>query len=258
MRSLLPTYQKVTDVVCFVSWVVRWTVGCFDLSVACKFAHSCGVCDGLFGCCFYLLFLVRFRPIIICDLPLSSATSRVVCSSLLCRKPPGTHGHYLVRFGVDRITFCFPPLDIHVRPCVPMCRFYDLRLTAAEARVHFLANFLEVCRLNSHGCPWSLRRVTTESRVGELTGGLHPDYQASFFVLRFVDAKLIFLAFTINTATAVLMQSVFRPRPVHSDSLRSHVGTTSHYDLFSNLRWVQGGKMFRSDSHHHLSCVYVQ
>lgn len=46
-----------------------------------------------------------------------------------------------------------------------------------EARVHFLSNFLEVCRLNHHGCPWSLRRVTTESRVGELSGGLHPDYQ---------------------------------------------------------------------------------
>lgn len=45
--------------------------------------------------------------------------------------------------------------------------------------MHFLANFLEVCRLNHHGCPWSLRRITNESRVGELTGGLHPDYQAS-------------------------------------------------------------------------------
>lgn len=59
------------------------------------------------------------------------------------------------------------------------CRYHDLRLTAVEARVHFLANFLEVCRLNHHGCPWSLRRITNESRVGELTGGLHPDYQAS-------------------------------------------------------------------------------
>lgn len=45
--------------------------------------------------------------------------------------------------------------------------------------MHFLANFLEVCRLNHHGCPWSLRRVTNESRVGELTEGLHPDYQVS-------------------------------------------------------------------------------
>lgn len=60
-----------------------------------------------------------------------------------------------------------------------VCRYHDLRLTAIEARVHFLANFLEVCRLNHHGCPWSLRRVTNESRVGELTEGLHPDYQAS-------------------------------------------------------------------------------
>lgn len=62
-------------------------------------------------------------------------------------------------------------------PCHVMSRFHDLRLTAMEARVHFLANFLEVCRLNNHGCPWSLRRVTNESRVGELSGGLHPDYQ---------------------------------------------------------------------------------
>ncbi|CAM9212486.1 unnamed protein product, partial [Ectocarpus sp. 12 AP-2014] len=58
-----------------------------------------------------------------------------------------------------------------------VCGYHDLRLTAVEARVHFLANFLEVCRLNHHGCPWSLRRVTNESRVGELTEGLHPDYQ---------------------------------------------------------------------------------
>eukprot|EP00903_Cladosiphon_okamuranus_P008054 g7768.t1 len=58
-----------------------------------------------------------------------------------------------------------------------VCGYHDLRLTAVEARVHFLANFLEVCRLNHHGCPWSLRRITNESRVGELTGGLHPDYQ---------------------------------------------------------------------------------
>eukprot|EP00752_Nemacystus_decipiens_P001840 g1774.t1 len=58
-----------------------------------------------------------------------------------------------------------------------VCGYHDLRLTAVEARVHFLANFLEVCRLNHHGCPWSLRRVTNENRVGELTGGLHPDYQ---------------------------------------------------------------------------------
>lgn len=61
-------------------------------------------------------------------------------------------------------------------------RYHDLRLTAVEARAHFLANFLEVCRLNHHGCPWSLRRVTNESRVGELTEGLHPDYQASGLV----------------------------------------------------------------------------
>ncbi|CAM9717877.1 unnamed protein product, partial [Discosporangium mesarthrocarpum] len=58
-----------------------------------------------------------------------------------------------------------------------VCGFHDLRLTAQEARTLFLGNFLEVCRLNQHGCPWSLRPITTESRVGSLTKGLHPDYQ---------------------------------------------------------------------------------
>lgn len=70
--------------------------------------------------------------------------------------------------------------DVDPIPCLSYAynRYHNLRLAAVEARVHFLANFLEVCRLNHHGCPWSLRRVTNESRVGELTEGLHPDYQA--------------------------------------------------------------------------------
>lgn len=77
-----------------------------------------------------------------------------------------------------------PRFSSTTRIYIAVGRYHDLRLTALEARVHFLANFLEVCRLNHHGCPWSLRRVTNECRVGELTEGLHPDYQASRLPLR--------------------------------------------------------------------------
>lgn len=132
---------------------------------------------------------------------------------------------------------------------MPDGRYHDLRLSPVEARAHFLANFLEVCRLNHHGCPWSLRRVTNESRVGELTEGLHPDYQASKCPStdRIVVCVSIILQYVRDTAKQTLIcdqrlqlssEAYVRIRTVGSPIPRQHQGDLLYVLLLAVLIFV--------------------